>query len=177
MELILIKKYDQDYQILIICPTYNKCHRQMTKQNIFSPSTIILCVLLFLVIVYLLSGKCNKKCSMDGYTRYGGLPYSESCEFQPGCLWDAARTIQLSNGMSGVCTLHGIACPSFSTDHDRERTMGLTSIIESDNYIDRAVKSMEGFDSSLNYIISELENNPDYSGLNSSLGLGMYPTE
>ena len=120
----------------------------MSKQNNFNPITIILCVILFLVIIYLLSGKCKK----DNYTRYGGLPYSESCEFQPACLWDTARTIQLSNGMGGVCTLHGMACPSFSTDHDRQRTMGLTYITDSDNYIDREAKTI-GLANVLNSLI------------------------
>ncbi len=112
----------------------------------------------------------------DNYMRFGGPPYTSSCEFQPACLWNTARTVQLSNGMQGVCTLHGIACPSFSLDHDRMRTMGLSSTMVADNYMDRINRIREGFNSDLNYDLSEMEYNPDYSGNDSALGLGMYPT-
>jgi len=68
---------------------------------------------------------------------YRGDIYPESCEFQKDCLWDTARWVQLSNGMEGVCTLHGIACPAFSKDHYRAMrdryTDGNIDLID-DNY-------------------------------------------
>ena len=78
------------------------------------------------------------KCSgtdSEGYNRFSGLPYVSMCEFQPACLWDTARWVQLSNGMEGVCTLHGIACPAFSNDNDRSRNMGFSPTMVSDRYM------------------------------------------
>ena len=161
----------------------------MSKNSDFDTTKMILWLFLFLVVVWVFSlclkDDGNKE---DSYIRYGGPPYSSSCEFQPACLWDAARTIQLSNGMAGVCTLHGIACPSFSKDHDRLRYMGLSHIDSTDNYATRTFRTREGFknslddssekyNSNLNYILSEMQYNPDYSDNdNTALGLGMYPT-
>ena len=98
-------------------------------------------LLLFIVLViffaFLLFKKCSLKCSSrsEGFNRYGKPPYVDMCEFQPDCLFDAARTIQLSNGMAGNCTLHGLACPSFSKDHNRAKNMGLSNTMVSDNYM------------------------------------------
>ena len=93
------------------------------------PIGILLCGVIFLVLLFLISScsmKCSKENSSEGYNRFDDLPYVNMCEFQPACLWDTARWVQLSNGMEGVCTLHGIACPAFSKDHDRSRNMGLS---------------------------------------------------
>ena len=144
----------------------------MAKKNSSNSITIVLCFLFVFIVIYLIVVDCPQSSSTDEYKH---LPYSNSCEFKPQCLWDSARTIQLSNGMEGNCTLHGIACPSFSLDHDRKRNMGLSYITSSDNYVDRTNKYNEGYNSSSDYIISELENNPDYTGLDSSMELGMYP--
>jgi len=46
--------------------------------------------------------------------------------------------------MQGVCNLHGIACPSYSTDHDRARNVGLSPTMVSDNYMDRLIRSRGG---------------------------------
>jgi hypothetical protein len=48
----------------------------------------------------------------ESFSRFGDN-LSNACEFNRECLFDNARTIGLSNGMEGVCTTHGLACPSF----------------------------------------------------------------
>ncbi|MDX1471587.1 MAG: hypothetical protein R3213_08840, partial [Flavobacteriaceae bacterium] len=57
------------------------------------------------------------------------------CEFQPACLWDTGRWVQLSNGMEGICTLHGIACPAFSKNHDRSRDLGMSPTMTGNRYM------------------------------------------
>ena len=100
--------------------------------------TLILCAIGLLIIFLFLVGNCTLSCSSsEDYRRYNRLPYVRQCEFQPACLWDTARTIQLSSGQEGVCTLHGIACPSFSKDHDRARNFGLSPDMVGDMYMKR----------------------------------------
>jgi hypothetical protein len=94
-------------------------------------ANILIISVLAIVILYVIF-KCSKK---DKFVRFGGPPFTSSCEFQPACLWDTARWVQLSNGMEGVCTLNGLACPSFSQDHDRIRTMGLSPTMVDDEYM------------------------------------------
>jgi hypothetical protein len=49
----------------------------------------------------------------ENFQRFGGSSLENACEFNEECLFDNARTIGMSNGMEGVCTTHGLACPSF----------------------------------------------------------------
>ena len=77
------------------------------------------------VAILLFCGLCLYK-NKENFTRYTGIPYPNMCEFNEDCMWDTARWVQLSNGMEGVCTLHGIACPAFSKDHEYARTRGLS---------------------------------------------------
>lgn len=72
--------------------------------------------------------------------RFSGPAYYNACEFQPACLWDTARWVRLSNGEEGVCTLHGMACPAFSKDHDRGRRMGLSPDMVDDMYMRRVTQ-------------------------------------
>lgn len=51
--------------------------------------------------------------SKEDFQRFGGPSLANACEFNRECLYDNARTIGMSNGMEGVCTTHGLACPSF----------------------------------------------------------------
>ncbi len=97
---------------------------------------LLLCVVIFLVVLFFISS-CSLSCNSkgEGYAnRFGGLAYRDECEFQPACLWDTARWVQLSNGMEGVCTLHGKACPAFSKDHDRARYVGKSPDMVDDIY-------------------------------------------
>ena len=95
--------------------------------------TLILIVVGMVILgVVLLWGTPSEK-----YNRFGGPPYVNMCEFQPACLWDTARWVQLSNGMEGVCTLHGLACPAFSKDHDSARNAGLSPTMVSNRYMNR----------------------------------------
>ena len=130
------------------------------------PDVLLLCAILFLVVMYLLTS-CTLKCSektLDSFTRFDGPPYTSSCEFQPACLWDTARWVQLSNGMSGVCTLHGIACPAFSKDHDRVRNMGLSPTTVSDNYMQRLKRYSGENRESFNIYNPALQPGSDISG-------------
>jgi len=75
--------------------------------------------------------------SREHFTRYTGVPYPNMCEFNRDCLWDTARWVQLSNGMEGVCTLHGIACPAFSKNHVEASTVGLSPDMVSERWANR----------------------------------------
>jgi len=68
----------------------------------------ILLIGFFIIALVILSQSIFK----ESFSRFGGN-LSNACEFNHECLWDNARTIGLSNGMEGVCTTHGLACPSF----------------------------------------------------------------
>lgn len=128
----------------------------MPKNNKSLPILLLLIVgILFFIFMYTRNEK---------FTRYNTPPYIDSCEFQPACLWDTARWVQLSNGMEGVCTLHGIACPAFSKDHDRARNMGLSPDMVDDRYMRHLHqrKRMKGYYN---------------EGYMEDFGLGMYPTE
>lgn len=94
----------------------------------------------------------------EGYRRYSQYPLAGSCEFQPACLYDTARWVQLSNGMEGVCTLHGLACPAFSKDHDAARNMGLSPTMVDDRYM------------------KELNRHEGYLSGQTALDIGNYPT-
>lgn len=158
-----------------------------------SPIQIVLCILLVLLGVYLLTS-CSQK---DSYLRFASPPYTSACEFQPACLWDTARWVQLSNGMEGVCVLHGMACPSFEQDHNRIRNMGLSPDMVDDRYMRELEKenyegdetvydqpSSDDYDEGFNLYnpmmpsgmhISESEYNSDEAGSN-VLSMGSYPT-
>jgi len=159
----------------------------MTSYKV-NPGVLLLCGVIFLVLLYLVSS-CSMKCSgtdsSENYIRYGGLPYVSMCEIQPACLWDTARWVQLSNGMEGVCTLHGIACPAFSKDHDRARNMGLSPSMVSDRYMaelalrQKAKQTKENFNIyARGWAPGEDDNydTVDTPGA-TAMDLGMYPTE
>ncbi len=83
---------------------------------------VIVILVLFVIFIVLICGTGPK----ENFNRYNSLAYSYpgACEFQPDCLYDTARWIQLSNGMEGVCTLNGTACPAFSKDHSSSKFYG-----------------------------------------------------
>ena len=126
----------------------------------------------YLVAIILLIIFCsmNKKKKTDGYLRVGSPPLAYSCEFQPACLWDTARWVQLSNGMQGVCTLHGIACPSFSTDHDRNRFKSKSPTMVSSEHSTTKGQNMDDIYGGVN---KGDKGDKDLSGI-TALGLGMY---
>ncbi len=129
--------------------------KNMVKYAV-NPGVTLLCGVIFIVLLFFASS-CSMRCpnKEESYTRYSGTPLVSECEFQPACLWDTARWVQLSNGMEGVCTLHGIACPAFSKDHDRARNAGLSPTMVSDRYMQRLQDDAAG---------------------DTALDLGMYPT-
>ena len=61
-----------------------------------------------------------------GSESYRGGGYYNAFELNEGCKWDTARTCTMSDGSFGNCTLHGLCGPSFSTDHSRNLTAGLS---------------------------------------------------
>lgn len=65
----------------------------------------IILVIIAIFILYILIPKNTDK--------YVYQPYPNSCEFRPECLGNIAKVVPLSNNKPGVCTLHGLACPSF----------------------------------------------------------------
>lgn len=70
----------------------------------------IIIYVIFIIFIFVLIHQIFYK---ENFQRFAGPPLINACEFQRECLYDNARTIQLSNGMEGVCTNHGLACPSF----------------------------------------------------------------
>jgi hypothetical protein len=66
----------------------------------------ILIGILAIILIHVLFFKEN-------FQRFGGPSLENACEFNEECLFDNSRTIEMSNGMEGVCTTHGLACPSF----------------------------------------------------------------
>jgi len=89
-------------------------------------------LLMVATLAFLLFYLAHRK---EPFNRYTTPPYPNMCEFNEECMWDVARTVQLSNGMEGVCTLHGIACPSFSKDNASAMTAGLSpTMVDNDYY-------------------------------------------
>lgn len=100
---------------------------------------ILILVLLGLLLFSNCHLKCHKFDGMENYAnRFSGLNYVNACEYNDACRWDVGRTVQLSNGMEGVCTLNGLACPSFSKDHDRAQYAGMSPTMV-DAYYDKKV--------------------------------------
>ena len=95
---------------------------------------IILCfVIVILILIFLIFSKdCLIKCSNN--ENYSSKPLDNACEYNEACLWDTARWVQMKNGMEGVCTLHGIACPAFSKDHSRSIWQGLSPPMVDNEY-------------------------------------------
>ncbi len=132
----------------------------------------------------------------EGFNRYVTPPYPNMCEFNEECMWDTARTVQLSNGMEGVCTLHGIACPSFSKDNVSSRNFELSPTMVDNDYYRSIIKQNPFIGSDKNSALSNTWGvNPPiinhynrYGGLvynnslneyfsgDAALGLGMFPT-
>lgn len=106
------------------------------------PTKILLCVFAIILFVVFI-----RSCSTpsEPYLKDGGIPYVDGCEFQPACLYDTARWVSLSNGQEGVCTLHGLACPAFSKDHNRARNMGLSPAMVGDRVMkELALRKLSG---------------------------------
>jgi|GEM_PF-5131932 len=94
-----------------------------------NPQEIILMAILLSLLGYFLWNvvKVEKLNVMKFVpTLKGTVGYSDDCEFVEDCLWDAARTVPLHDGSSGVCTLHGKACPSFELDRSRDKFWGMS---------------------------------------------------
>lgn len=70
---------------------------------------MILLILLIIIIIFVLYLIISK----DNQDDFVYQPYPKSCEFRPECLGNIAKVIPMSNNKPGVCTLHGLACPSF----------------------------------------------------------------
>lgn len=150
---------------------------------------LILCV----VIAIALSVKPHER-----FNRYITAPYPNMCEFNEECMWDTARTVQLSNGMEGVCTLHGIACPSFSKDNSAARTAGVSPTMVDANYYASTLKQNPFIGSDRNSALSNTwgvnppvinhyhrHNAPllynhsfnEFFDGNTAISLGLYPVE
>jgi hypothetical protein len=81
-------------------------------------------VFIILIVIAIAIGICVYMSKSEKYAgRFSG-PYANACEFNTACMWDTARTVQMKNGMEGVCTLNGMACPAFGKDHERARYAG-----------------------------------------------------
>jgi hypothetical protein len=94
-----------------------------------SALTIVLSIVLAVLLIFLISGP-----EKDTFLKFNKYPLRSYCELSEPCLWDSSRQVTLSNGMEGVCTSHGIACPSFSKDHNKTNFAGLTPDMVSSLY-------------------------------------------
>lgn len=132
----------------------------------------------------------------ENFNRYTTLPYPNMCEYNEECAWDVARTVQMSNGMEGNCTLHGIACPSFSKDNVSSRNFGLSPTMVDNDYYSSILRQNPFIGSNKNSALSNtwginppiinhynrrgglVYNNAlnEYFDGNTAMGLGMFPT-
>jgi len=106
-----------------------------------TPGMILVCLLLFLLAIYMFSS-CSLKCNPS--ESYAPTGYNDECEFAiQSCGFNSGQTCTLSGNRPGNCTLHGLCCPSFSTDSSRMQELGLTNnqlgaryqqMLEDDNY-------------------------------------------
>lgn len=113
------------------------------------PTYIILGILIIGSIIYAL---CTNK---EKFNKYTTTPYPNSCEFNEECMWDTARWVQMSNGMEGVCTLHGIACPAFSKNHVAASVRGLSPTMIDNNYYASLIKQNPFIGDNANYALSD----------------------
>ena len=100
-----------------------------------TPGIILVGVLLFLLVIYMFSA-CSLKCNSS--EPYAPTGFKGACEFNDACAHNMAQTCTLwgnipqsvrdklpphanapYGGKAGNCTLHGLCCPSFSTDQSR----------------------------------------------------------
>lgn len=102
----------------------------MDKQGL-SPLSLALTVILalLLIILFTKTPASDQSGDVDTYLRFVKDPLRDYCELNEACLWDSSRQVSLSNGMEGVCTSQGIACPSFSKDHSKALDAGLPPVV------------------------------------------------
>jgi hypothetical protein len=85
-----------------------------SKSSGMSRTTLlVIAAVLAAVVVYVIVRRREK------FLRLEALD-SGACELTTDCRWDTGRTCVMSSGLSGVCTLGGKCCPSFSLDQTRE---------------------------------------------------------
>nr|QBK85528.1 MAG: hypothetical protein LCMAC101_01150 [Marseillevirus LCMAC101] len=103
-----------------------------------TPGIILVGILLFLLVIYMFSS-CSLKCNSS--EPYAPTGYVGDCEFSDACAYNGAQTCTLwgnlphgnlpphanapHGGRAGNCTLHGLCCPSFSTDQSRMQEQDL----------------------------------------------------
>ena len=148
---------------------------------------ILIIIVIVVILVVIFFGRCNKDESYRNITQAWNSQNISACEFNESCLGDSARTVQLSSGIEGVCTLDGIACPSFSQDHIALSNLGMSPDQVDDRYMQ---KMHEGFEIPSEYY-QYLDDPsypydpilgmrgvtyPTYDGTG-ALDLGMYPTD
>lgn len=75
---------------------------------------ILICVVVFVLLILIIRMMRDN----ENFQRLGGPPLAYACEFRRECLEDNNRSIALTNGMEGVCTMDGLACPSFLLDQN-----------------------------------------------------------
>lgn len=82
---------------------------------------VFIVVLVVVILVVLVVQSNNEK-----FRRLGGPSLAYSCEFRKECLEDNTRSIALTSGIEGVCTMHGLACPSFLLDQTPGNNLPIT---------------------------------------------------
>lgn len=75
-------------------------------------------IILYVVIILLFIIIVTKNMDSENFQRFGGPPLAYACEFREECLEDNTRSIALNDRIEGVCTMHGLACPSFLLDQN-----------------------------------------------------------
>ena len=69
---------------------------------------MLLIVIVVVVLLFVILQSKN-----ESFRRLGGPSLAYACEYREECLENNTRSIALTSGIEGVCTMHGLACPSF----------------------------------------------------------------
>lgn len=109
-------------------------------------TVLVIVVVLFVVLLWNQSQSAQSQpqsAGQDSGTQesFARYPRIAACELNAACMWDASRQVTMNNGLEGVCTSHGIACPAFGKDHIRALDRGLSPVTISNIY--RAIRQAE----------------------------------
>ena len=97
--------------------------------SIMNCAIVILLAILVIILLVIVT-TTNKHESFMPYAHlmqpFNSIAGMQGCEFNQDCFTNNVKWTNLSNGMEGVCTQGGIACPAFSKDHyDEMKRLGL----------------------------------------------------
>lgn len=116
----------------------------MSSTGDLLPAVILVGAVVLIIFVMNYKMKCSTDILSEPYVNIGtAYARRRGGEFVEACLWDAGRTVSLSDGTEGVCGLGGVAYPMFSKDHARSKYMGM-NIDQVDDIYGRELENIPG---------------------------------